>query len=109
MANLHEDDSEVMKEQESIDQRNCKRYDIVVMMIFALNYSDDVKKPEAKSEYEDEKEDEGSEHEDAGERGFREAVETSPKPEEEEEEFEREGDQKSLAFRIAGHGDGGGG
>jgi len=104
MANLHKYHGEVMKEQESIDQRNCKCDNVVVMMIIALNNSDDVEEPEAEGEDEDEEEDEGAEHEDAGEGGLGEAVEAGPKAEEEEEEFEGEGDEETLAFGPTSHG-----
>ena len=85
----------------------CKSDDIVVMMIIALNDSDDIKQPEAESEDEDEEENESAEHEDARERGFGETIKTGPKAQKQEEEFESEGDEKSLTFWTASHGGGG--
>ena len=102
VAQLQQQDGEVVHEQQRVDQRERELHDVRVLdLVGVLQQVDAVEQPEGDHEHEDQERDRGAEHEDPRQRRLGLPEEDSPGPDQEDEELEGEADEHAVTGHVA--------
>lgn len=102
LAQLQQDHCQVVHEEQGVHQRYSKLHHTLVAALPRVQDAHTIEEPVGDDKQEDEHHEQGTQHEDTGQRGLGPAEEQGPAAQQQDEQLEGHGNEETLAGRPTG-------